>query len=78
MEIRLLKQLFAEGVLLSATIVPAPMESDRWLLVFDKVSGGQERISKARSDTDKIYKRINGAIIDAEDIGFKEVKVQLR
>ena len=78
LEIRLLKQLFAEGVLLSATIVPAPMESDRWLLVFDKVSGGQERISKARSDTDKIYKRINGAIIDAEDIGFKEVKVQLR
>ena len=70
--------MFKEGVLLSATVVPAPMEQDRWLLVFDKVSGGQERISKARSDTDKLYKRINGAIIDAEDIGFKEVKVQFR
>lgn len=78
MEIRLLRQLFQEGMLLSATIVPAPMESDRWLLVFDKVSGGQERISKARSNVDKVYKRINGAIADAEDIGFQEVKIRLK
>lgn len=78
MEIRLLRQLFQEGMLLSATIVPAPMESDRWLLVFDKSSGGQERISKARSNIDKVYKRINGAIADAEDIGFQEVKIRLK
>ena len=78
MEIRLLRQLFQEGMLLSATIVPAPMESDKWLLVFEKASGGQERISKARSDIDKVYKRINGAIADAEDIGFQEVKIRLR
>ena len=70
--------MFREGVLLSATIVPAPLEQDRWLRVFEKGRGGHERISKSRSDTDKIYKRINGAIIDAEDIGFKEVKIQLR
>ena len=78
MEIRLLKQLFQEGMLLSATIVPAPMEPDRWYLVFDKVSGGQERITKARSDIDKVYKRINGAIADAEEIGFQEVKIRLK
>ncbi len=78
MEIRLLRQLFQEGMLLSATIVPAPMEPDRWLLVFDKPSGGQERITKARSDIDKVYKRINGAIADAEEIGFQEVKIRLK
>ncbi|WP_293648031.1 plasmid replication protein RepB [Thiolapillus sp.] len=78
MEIRLLRQLFQEGILLSATIVPAPMEPDRWLLVFDKSSGGQERITKARSDIDKVYKRINGAIADAEEIGFQEVKIRLK
>lgn len=78
MEIRLLRQLFQEGMLLSATIVPAPMESDKWLLVFEKANGGQERISKARSNIDKVYKRINGAIADAEDIGFQEVKIRLR
>ena len=77
-EIRLLTQLFREGMLLSATIMPAPMQQDRWLMVFDKPSGEQERITKARSDIDKVYKRIHGALADAELIGFQEVKVRLK
>jgi hypothetical protein len=54
------------------------MEPGRWLLVFDKANGGQERITKARSEIDKVYKRINGALADAEEIGFQEVKIRLR
>ena len=74
----MLKQLFGEGMLLSATIMPAPMQQGRWLMVFDKPSGEQEKITKARSDIDKVYKRIYGAIADAEQIGFQEVKVRLK
>ncbi len=75
MEIRVLKQLFHEGLLRSATVVPAPMEHDRWMLVFEKTNGGLEYITKARSDVEKIYKRINGALIDAREIGFQRVSV---
>lgn len=76
MEIKVLKELFREGLLKYAKIVPAPMESDRWLLVFEKVSGGYERITKARSDDQKVYKRINGAIADAQEIGFRKVSLE--
>lgn len=71
----MLKQLFQEGLLRSATVVPSPVEHDRWLLVFEKANGGQERITKARSDVEKVYKRINGALIDAQEIGFQRVSV---
>tara|TARA_B110000211_G_C13873962_1_gene462117 strand:+ start:165 stop:491 length:327 start_codon:yes stop_codon:yes gene_type:complete len=75
-EIRMLRQLFQEGLLLSASVVPAPMEHDRWLLVFEKANGNQERITKARSNIEKVYKRINGALVDAQEIGFKRVSVE--
>jgi len=75
-EIKVLKELFREGLLRCAKIVPAPMESDRWLLVFEKSNGGYERITKARTDNEKIYKRINGAIADAQEIGFRKVSLE--
>ncbi len=74
----MLRQLFREGMLLSAAIVPAPMQPGCWMLVFDKASGSQERITRARTEIDKIYKRINGALADAKDIGFREVKIKLQ
>lgn len=76
MEIKLLRKLFQEGLLLTARVLPAPMETDRWILVFDKASGAQEQITKARDNETKIYKRINGALIDAQEIGFKRVSVE--
>ena len=75
-EIKLLRKLFQEGLLLTARVLPAPMETDRWILVFDKASGAQEQITKARDNETKIYKRINGALIDAQEIGFKRVSVE--
>ncbi len=76
MEMRMLRQLFQEGLLLSASVVPAPTEHDRWVLVFEKANGDRERITKARTNIDKVYKRINGALIDAHKIGFKRVSVE--
>jgi hypothetical protein len=52
------------------------MELDCWILVFDKSNGGQEQITKARDHKTKIYKRLNGAIQDARDIGFKKVTIE--
>jgi hypothetical protein len=76
LEIRLLKTLFEEGLLLNAKVQPAPMEHDRWIMVFDKASGSQEQITKARDDETKVYKRLNGALQDAKEIGFKEVIIR--
>lgn len=75
-EIRMLKHLFDEGFLRSAIVVPAPMESDRWHLVFEKSNGGYEKITKSRTDVEKNYKRLNGALADAQEIGFKKVTIE--
>ncbi|MBB5189245.1 hypothetical protein HNQ57_003548 [Zhongshania antarctica] len=72
----MLRQMFQEGLLRTATIIPAPMERDRWMLVFQKANGNQERITKARTENDKVYKRLNGALSDAQDIGFRSVTVE--
>jgi hypothetical protein len=75
-EIKFLRKLFQEGLLVTAKVYPAPMELDCWILVFDKSNGGQEQITKARDHKTKIYKRLNGAIQDARDIGFKKVTIE--
>jgi hypothetical protein len=76
MEIKLLRRLFQEGLLLTAKVYPAPMEDERWIMAFDKSNGGEEQITKARDDKTKIYRRLNGALQDAKDIGFKEVTIR--
>lgn len=76
MEIKLLRKLFQEGLLLTANVLPAPMEPGRYILVFAKSNGGEEQITKARDNETKIYKRLNGALQDAQDIGFKEVTIR--
>lgn len=75
-EIRVLKHLFEEGLLRTAIVVPAPMENDRWLLMFEKSNGGQEKITKARTDKQKVYKRLYGALSDAQEIGFKKITIE--
>lgn len=75
-EIKLLRKLFQEGLLLAANVQPAPMESGRYILVFSKANGGEEQITKARGNEVKVYKRLNGALQDAQDIGFKEVSIR--
>lgn len=78
LEIRILRELYHEGLLKKASVVPAPMEQDRWLLVFERLNGAQENITRARTDQEKVYKRINGALVDAREIGFKSVTVEFQ
>lgn len=72
-EIKLLKKLFEQGALAKVEIMPAPMQQDCFVMVFFTINGDQEQITRARDKTTKIYKRINGAVTDAKNIGFKEV-----
>lgn len=76
MEIKILRKLFEEGLLLTAKVLPAPMKPGRYILVFDKASGREEQITTARDDEAKVYKRLNGALLDAQNLGFKEVTVR--
>ena len=75
-EIKILRKLFEEGLLLGANVLPAPMESDRYILVFPKASGGFEQATRARDDEAKIYKQTDGAVNDARRIGFKKVTIE--
>lgn len=75
MEIKLLRKLFQEGLLITAKVLPAPMQAGKHILVFAKANGGEEHITRARDNETKTYKRLNGAIQDAQDIGFKEVTI---
>ena len=70
-----LKSLFKEGALLTAKILPAPMMPGRYILVFGKANGREEQIIKTRSDQKKVYKRLTGAVFDAQKIGFKKVEL---
>lgn len=76
MEIRLLKKLFIEGALISAKILPAPMESQKYLLVVTTQNGTQEPVTTTNNKKTKIYRRTDGAISDAITIGFKEVSIR--
>jgi len=78
LEIRILRELYREGVLKKASVVPSPAKQNRWLLVFERLSGDQEKITRARTNQEKVYKRINGALIDAREIGFKSVTVEFQ
>ncbi len=76
MELKILKKLFQEGLLLTAKALPAPMYSGQYILVFSKSNGGEEQVTRARDGETKIYKRWNGAVLDAQEVGFKEVTIR--
>lgn len=75
MEIKLLRKLFHDGFLVSAKALPAPMKPGQYVLVFIKTNGEEEYITKARNNETKTYKRVHGALLDVQDIGFKEMTV---
>lgn len=76
MEVNILKELFQEGILLKAKVLPAPMQSGQYILVLAKANGGEEQVTKTKGRGTKIYKQLNGALKDAQQIGFKEITVR--
>lgn len=77
MEIKLLRRLFDEGVLLSASVAPAPMADGQWVMSCSKANGAVEHVTKVRDGQIKHYKSLVGVIADAKYIGFQEVKLKI-
>lgn len=77
MEIKLLRRLFEEGVLLSASVAPAPMSEGRWVMTCSKANGAIEQVTRVRDGQVKHYRSLVGAIADAKYIGFQEVKLRI-
>lgn len=77
MDKKMLKRLFVDGFLLSATVEPLPMQESRFRLVLKKHQGGEEELTLARSEKVKMYQTFSAAVRDARDIGFKKVTVQM-
>lgn len=77
MEIKILKQLFAEGVIISAEIIPVGDNNKGWIMVIQKASGGAVTVFKSSQKIKKVYKSVQGALSDAKEIGFKEAIVKL-
>ena len=78
MKITLAKTLYEEGVLTGARITPAPSDDDveRFFLVFDRLSGVEETVTTVRDNEVKVYRKYSGAIIDAREVGFKEINMK--
>lgn len=72
----MLRQMFESGALTSVTVAPAPMSDGEWILIFKDISGRERRVTKSRTDIEKTYKRLNGAVLEARSIGFKTMTLE--
>lgn len=75
-DVKLLTELFHAGALAEAIVIPVPM-SDRWNLVVTKINGEQVPVTLSRSDRVKRYKRVLGAIADAQMMGFSKIELRI-
>ncbi len=73
----MMRELFKEGVLYEALVVPAPMESNSWMVSVVRSNGTHEHLTTINAGTNKIYKRLPAALEDVRRVGFSEAKVQL-
>ena len=75
MEIKVLKQLFVNGALNSANVIPAPMESGKWLVVIETKHGLYEHMTMANSKKEKLFRSIPAALENLRSIGFQKAMV---
>lgn len=72
------KQLFAYGALRGAVVCPYPMQDGAWNILIERNDRVLEPLNGYRKSDPKVYKSLQAALADAERIGFKEVRVQIR
>lgn len=77
MRLKMLKELFSAGVLRGATVIPSGNNLSAWKLMVHKLSGESVAVTVAAKPEDKIYIRLNAALMDAHRLGFRDVAVQL-
>ncbi len=77
MDIKVLRRLFEEGVLRSASVAPAPMEEGKWVMTCDRATGAVEHVTRVRDGQVKHYRSLGQVMTDAKYIGFQEVKLRI-
>lgn len=80
MRLKMLKELFSAGVLNGATVEPnSPNSPDlgSWKLIVHKVNGESVAVTVAAKADDKVYIRLNAALMDAHRLGFRNVAISL-
>lgn len=76
MNLAITQELFKAGDLIKARIEPVPM-SNGYTLVFTRADGSNVSLTRTKTRDIKIYKRENGAMVDAKKIGFQEISILL-
>lgn len=72
------KNLFKHGRLKTATVIPASSVDsviDYWKLIIEDTLGQKLIITMTRDNSLRKYKRYEGAVSDAQKIGFKNVEI---
>ena len=77
MRLKMLKELFSAGVLSGATVEPNCPDLGSWKLIVHKVNGESVAVTIAAKQEDKVYVRLNAALMDAHRLGFRNVAVNL-
>lgn len=78
MRLKMLKELFSAGVLSGATVVPIGQDQGSWKLMVQKLNGESIAVTvAAKQHEEKIYIRLNAAVMDAHRLGFRDVVIQL-
>ncbi|MDU8539836.1 hypothetical protein RYA94_23170 [Pseudomonas syringae pv. actinidiae] len=73
----MLKELFSAGVLSGATVEPNCPDLGSWKLIVHKVNGETLSVTVAANSDEKVYVRLNAALMDAHRVGFRNVSVSL-
>ncbi|AZG89405.1 hypothetical protein GIV96_25525 [Pseudomonas syringae] len=77
MRLKMLKELYSAGVLSHATVEPTDSDGQTWKLVLHKTNSDCLSVSIAKRPEDKVYLRLNAALMDAHRVGFRNVEIRL-
>ncbi len=70
LELPALRIYFDAGDLVQAQVLPAPMEKG-WMLSFTRKNGEEIYLTRKRSSTPKVIKRLDTVQTTLEEIGFQ-------
>lgn len=76
LELSDLRVYFDAGDLVQAQVLPAPMEKG-WMLSFTRKNGDEVYLTRKRSSTPKVIKRLDTVQTALSDIGFRSADWQI-
>lgn len=72
-----MRKMFEVGALRSAIVAPVPLKNGEWMLMVERLDGGHECMTVARTTRQKIYKSLESVRADAARVGFREVTLRV-